>query len=44
MAYVVLSGIGFLSTVGLLWAARSFNTDYQRAFEIDRSMGLLKNS
>jgi MFS family permease len=39
MAYVVLSGIGFLSTVGLLWAARSFNTDYQRATEVDRSMG-----
>lgn len=42
MAYVVLSGIGILSTVGLLWASRSFNADYQRAFEVDRSMGLLK--
>ena len=40
MAYVVLSGIGILSTVGLLWAARSFNADYNRAREVDRSMGL----
>ena len=39
MAYVVLSGIGILSTVGLLWASRSFNADYQRATEVDRSMG-----
>jgi MFS family permease len=43
IAYVVLSGIGILSTVGLLWASRSFNTDCQRANEIDRSMGLLKD-
>ncbi|TSA54526.1 MAG: MFS transporter [Dehalococcoidia bacterium] len=42
MAYVVLSAIGILSTVGLLWAARSFNADYSRARDIDRSMGLLK--
>jgi MFS family permease len=44
MAYVVLCGIGILSTVGLFWASRSFNADYQRAFEVDRSMGLLKDS
>jgi MFS family permease len=39
-AYVVLSAIGILSTVGLLWASRSFNADYNRAHEIDREMGL----
>ncbi|MCX6002419.1 MAG: MFS transporter [Chloroflexi bacterium] len=43
IAYVVLCGIGFISTLGMLWASRSFNADYQRANEIDRSMGLLKN-
>jgi len=42
IAYVVLSGIGFISTLGMLWASRSFNADHQRAFEVDRSMGLLK--
>ncbi len=40
IAYVVLSAIGILSTVGLLWAARNFNADYNRAHEVDRSMGL----
>jgi len=44
MAYVVISAIGIISTLGLLWAARSFNADYQRATEVDRSMGLLKDS
>jgi MFS family permease len=41
IAYVVLSAIGILSTLGLLWSARYFNADYQRAHEIDRSMGLV---
>jgi MFS family permease len=44
MAYVVISGIGMVSTLGLLWASRSFNADYRRAYEVDRSMGLLKDS
>jgi MFS family permease len=38
MAYVVISAIGIISTIGLLWASRSFNADYNRACEIDRSM------
>jgi len=44
MAYVAISAIGIVSTLGLLWASRSFNADHQRAFEVDRSMGLLKDS
>jgi len=44
MAYVAISAIGIISTLGLLWASRSFNADHQRAFEVDRSMGLLKDS
>jgi MFS family permease len=42
IAYVVLSAIGLLSTVGLLWATRSFNADHDRAYEVDRSMGLVE--
>ncbi len=38
MAYIVICGIGIVSTLGLLWAARSFNADYQRATEVDRAM------
>jgi MFS family permease len=41
IAYVVLSAIGLVSTAGLLWAARSFNADHNRAQEIDRNMGLV---
>ena len=44
IAYIVLSGIGIISTIGLLWASRSFNADHQLAFEVDRSMGLLKDN
>ena len=42
IAYVVLSAIGLLSTVGLLWATRSFNAEHDRAYEVDRSMGLVE--
>ena len=38
MAYVVICGIGIISTLGLLWASRSFNADYNRAREIDRTI------
>jgi MFS family permease len=38
MAYVVICGIGIISTIGLLWASRSFNADYTRARDIDRTI------
>jgi MFS transporter, Spinster family, sphingosine-1-phosphate transporter len=44
MAYVVICGIGIISTLGLWWASRSFNVDYQRAREIDQRMGLAAES
>ncbi len=44
MAYVVISAIGILSSLGLLWACRYFNNDYNHARGIDRSMGLLQES
>jgi len=40
MAYVAICGIGIISTLGLWWASRSFNVDYQRARETDQRMGL----
>jgi len=42
IAYIVISAIGIVATIGMLWAARHFNADYGRARDIDRSMGLLK--
>ena len=42
VAYIVISAIGIVATIGMLWAARHFNADYGRARDIDRSMGLLK--
>jgi len=42
VAFVVISAIGILATIGMLWVARHFNADYNRAREIDRSMGMLK--
>ncbi len=44
IAYVAISAIGILATIGMLWAARNFNADYNRAREIDRSMGMLKEA
>lgn len=41
MAFVVISLIGIIATIGMIWAARHFNADYFSAREIDRSMGLL---
>ncbi len=41
-AFIAISAIGIVATIGLLWAARYFNADYNRAREIDRSMGMLK--
>jgi MFS family permease len=43
-AYIVLCAIGIVASVGLLWACRHFNADYQRARDVDRSMGLLETS
>jgi len=43
-AYVVICTIGIIASLGLLWACRHFNADYQRARDIDRSMGLLESS
>ena len=44
VAYVVICGIGIIATIGMLWAARYFNADYNRAREIDRSMGIAERS
>lgn len=41
-AYIVICAIGIASSLGLLWACRHFNADYQRARDVDRSMGLLE--
>jgi len=41
IAYVVIGVIGILGTVGMLWVSRHYNSDYQNARDIDRSMGLL---
>jgi len=43
-AYIVICAIGIVASLGLLWACRHFNADYQRARDIDRSMGLLEKS
>jgi MFS family permease len=43
-AYIVLCAIGIVASIGLLWACRHFNSDYQSARDIDRSMGLLETS
>ncbi|TSA53989.1 MAG: MFS transporter [Dehalococcoidia bacterium] len=43
-AYIVICAIGIVGSLGLLWASRHFNADYQRARDVDRSMGLLEKS
>jgi len=43
-AYIVICAIGIVASLGLLWACRHFNADYQRARDVDRSMGLLEKS
>jgi len=41
-AYIAICAIGMVASLGLLWACRHFNADYQRARDVDRSMGLLE--
>jgi MFS family permease len=43
-AYIVMCAIGIVASLGLLWACRHFNADYQRARDIDQSMGLLETN
>jgi MFS family permease len=43
-AYIAICAIGIVASLGLLWACRHFNADYQRARDVDRSMGLLETS
>jgi MFS family permease len=41
-SFLVISGIGFLSSFGYLWSSKYFNADYHRARDVDRAMGLLE--
>jgi len=41
-SFLIISGIGFLSSFGYLWSSKYFNADYHRAREVDRAMGLLE--